>query len=254
MKKNYNQQVLRYDKYRMNLKEYFLYSLEAILLIGLVGYFFYRSIIMTLIFMPMVFMFLRIKQRDLANKRQLLLQMQFKDLLISVNSSIRAGYSLENAFCESYKDVSMFYGEDSIISREIANIRVGLSNGRTLISLIYELGKRSQVDDIKDFAEILTIGKRTGGNIGEILEAYIRVAEEKVSVLEEIETIISAKKYEQKIMNVVPFFIILYIELTTKGFFDCLYKGVAGKIIMTICLVLYIFSIYLSSKITKIDI
>lgn len=254
MKGNYNQQVLQYDKYKMNVREYFIYGIEAIILIGLFGYFFYRSVLITIIFSPISIVLVKIKQKELAHKRRLLLQMQFKDLLLSVKNSVKAGYSLENAFCESYRDISMFHGEESIISKEITNIKTGLRNSMSLTTLLYDLGKRSQIDDIKDFAEVLSIGKRTGGNIEEILDAYIRVAEEKVSVLEEIETIISAKKYEQKIMNMVPFFIITYIELTTKGFFNCLYKGIAGRIIMTICLIIYIFSIFLSSKITKIDI
>lgn len=254
MKKNYSRQELRYDRYKMSFREYILYGIQNIILIGLFGYFFYRSLIITLLAFPLVILLMKIKEKELINKRKVLLQIQFKDVLVSVNSSIKAGYSLENAFCESFKDISMFHGEDSVISKELLNIRNGLSNNRSLISMLYELGKRSGIEDIKDFAEVLSIGKKTGGNIGEILDSYIRVAEEKVSVLEEIETIISAKKYEQKIMNGVPFFIIFYIELTTKGFFNCLYQGLLGRIIMTMCLVLYLLSIYMSSRIVKIEI
>lgn len=254
MKRKCNQQVLQYEKYKLNQKEYILYGTESVLLVVLFGYFFYRSIFIILLSMPLVIILLSFKKRELASKRRMSLQMQFKDVLVSVNSSIKAGYSLENAFCESYKDIVMFYGESSPISKEIKNISNGLSNGQNLTSLLYDLGKRSKVSDIRDFAEVLSIGKQTGGNIGEILDSYIRVAEEKTSVLEEIETIISAKKYEQKIMNGIPFFIIFYIELTSKGFFNCLYENIAGRIIMTICLGVYLLSIYLSSKITRIDI
>lgn len=254
MWKNYSRQGLRYDKYSMSFKEYMLYGTQAIIMICLFGYFFYRSLIITVFAFPLIIVLMKIKETELINKRKVLLQIQFKDVLVSVNSSIKAGYSLENAFCESLKDVSRFYGEDSVIAKEILNIKNGLSNNRSLTSLLYELGKRSDTEDIKDFAEVLSIGKKTGGNIGEILDSYIRVAEEKVSVLEEIETIISAKKYEQKIMNGVPFFIIFYIELTTKGFFNCLYHGLPGRIIMTICLFLYLLSIYMSAKIVRIKI
>lgn len=254
MKKRCNRQVLAYDKYELSSKEYVLYGTESVLLITLFGYFFYRSILIIVLSMPLVIVLISFKKRELANRRRMSLQMQFKDVLVSVNSSIKAGYSLENAFCESYKDIVMFHGENSAISKEIKNIINGLNNGQNLTALIFDLGKRSKVNDIRDFAEVLSIGKQTGGNIGEILDSYIRVAEEKTSVLEEITTIISAKKYEQKIMNGIPFFIIFYIELTSKGFFDCLYQNIAGRIIMTICLAVYMLSIYLSSKITKIDI
>lgn len=254
MRINSKQQVLRYDKYDMSFQEYIMYGLEGTLLLALFGYFFYRSVLITIICFPIVLVFIRIKKRELCDKRKRELQIQFKDMLVSVNSSVRAGYSLENAFVESYKDMIMFHGEGSIIARENKNIIKGLKNGVSITDLITNLGERSRLSDIRDFAGILVIGKQTGGRLVQMLDSYIRVSEEKVCALEEIDTIITAKKYEQKIMNIVPFFIIFYVEMTSKGFFDVLYSGVFGRIIMTGCLFLYMGSVYLSSRITDIKI
>ena len=251
MMKSLKRQELQYDTYRMTCKELLYYGTEGLLLVCLFGYFFYRSVIITILGTPVIYIYIRIKCKELCKKRRNNLQIQFKDALISVNSSIKAGYSLENAFVESYKDMIEFYGQDSIVVKELAVIKNGLSNNQSLTKMLIELGRRSGIQDIRDFAGVLMIGKETGGNIGDIIDSFIKVAEERVAVLEEIETIISSKKFEQKIMNAVPFFIIFYIELTSKGFFDCLYNNPAGRIIMTICLVLYLVSIYMSGKITE---
>jgi len=238
----------------MTGKEYLICGLEGILMVGVFGYFFYRSIAITVLALPLSFFFIRYKEHELCEEKKFVLQMQFKDVLISVNNAIKAGYSLENAFIDSFNDMAMFYGEDSAIIKELHIIINGLKNNISLTVLITEFGNRSDIQDIKDFASVLSIGKQTGGNIGEILDSYIRVAEERVGVLEDINTIISSQKYEQRIMNIVPFFIIFYIELTSKGFFDCLYSGLSGRIIMTICLLVYILSVYLSSRIIRISI
>lgn len=252
MRKNLKHQALRYDKYEMSIKEYILYGFEGAMIISLFGYFFYRSVIIILLSLPLTVLYIRGKEKKLCEKRKRDLQIQFKDMLISVNGSVRAGYSLENAFVESYKDMVMYHGEGSIIAKENRNIINGLKNGISIIELIFDMGERSNLSDIKNFAGILSIGKRAGGRLSQILDEYIRVEEEKVSTLEEIETIISAQKYEQKIMNIIPFFIILYVEVTSKGFFNCLYSSFAGRLVMTGCLLLYLLSIYLSSKITDI--
>lgn len=254
MKRNLKQRASNYKKYKMTKNEYILFSLEGALLICLMGYFFYRSLLITVLCMPLIIVFLKIKEGELCEKRKNQLQIQFKDILVSVNTSVRAGYSLENAFRESYKDIVMFYGEDSIAADELRTIIRGLNNNVNITNLISDLGERSHVSDIRDFAGILVIGKKSGGKLPEILDSYIRVAEERVSVLEEIETIISSQKYEQRIMNCVPFFIIFYVESTSAGFFDCLYNGIAGRIIMTICLLLYISSVYAASKISNISV
>lgn len=254
MRKNSKRQALRYDKYDMSFKEYILYGLEGVLIISLFGYFFYRSVIITLFCLPMTVLFIRAKEKRLCEKRKRDLQIQFKDLLISINGSVRAGYSLENAFFESYKDMVMYHGEGSIIAKENKNIINGLKNNISITDLVSDMGERSNISDIKDFAGVLSIGKKTGGKLPQIMDEYIRIEEEKVSTLEEIETIVSAQKYEQKIMNIIPFFIILYVEVTSKGFFDCLYTSIFGRVVMTVCLLLYLLSIYLSIKTTDIKI
>jgi len=55
-------------------------------------------------------------------------------------------------------------------------------------------------------------------------------------------------------MNVVPFFIIFYISLTSKGFFDVLYHNPVGILIMTICMAVYLAAFLLSEKIVEIEV
>ena len=116
------------------------------------------------------------------------------------------------------------------------------------------MANRSGIKDISDFAGVLYIGKQTGGNINRIMESYINVIDEKVAVMQEIDTMVSAKRFEQKIMNMVPFLIIFYIELTSPGFFESLYHNLAGVVIMTVALAVYVFSVYMSEKIVDIKV
>jgi tight adherence protein B len=45
-----------------------------------------------------------------------------------------------------------------------------------------------------------------------------------------------------KIMNMMPFFIMAYISLTGRGYFDVMYHNLPGIIVMSVCLIVYIFS------------
>lgn len=254
MMKSSKQQVLNYKEYKMNIRETICSICEGMFIVALFGYFFYRSVIITVLGMPLVYFYIRWKKKRYCDKQKQDLQIQFKEALISIKGSLQAGYSLENAFCESYKDMAIFYGPTSIIARELKEIEKGLSNGNTINKMIFDLGERSGVEDIKEFAEVMIIGKQTGGNLLEIMDSFIIVLEEKVNVLQEIDAMVSARKFEQKIMDGVPFFIIFYLELTSKGFFSVLYEGIAGRIVMTICMLIYIASVYMSSRITDITI
>ena len=55
-------------------------------------------------------------------------------------------------------------------------------------------------------------------------------------------------------MRYIPFFIIFYISLTSKGYFKPLYHNILGWIIMTAGLAVYGIACRLSDRILDIDI
>ena len=169
-------------------------------------------------------------------------------------TSLKAGYSIENAFREAGKDMELLYGKKSLICLELKRIYKGLGNNIPLEKLIGRLGKESGNADIEEFAEVFAVAKRSGGNMTDIIGRTISVISRKMDVEKEIDVLISSKRLEAGIMNVVPFFIIFYISITSNGFFDPLYHNVVGVILMTICMVVYFAAYLLSEKIVNITI
>ncbi len=242
-----------YGVYIFNKKEWIVYSISGITIIGAIAYFFYRSIFACLFLAPVFPLFLKRKKKELAEKRRQELNMQFKDVVLSISANQKAGYSVENAFREAYRDMAMLYGRESHICRELSYIRKGLDNNAVLEKLLYNFGVRSHVPDILQFADVFLIAKRNGGNMTAILSETAETIEEKMLVDKEIQVLLSSKKMEQKIMNVIPFFIIFYISVTSKGFFDVLYHNPIGILIMTVCLLVYLTAYLISEKIVKIE-
>ncbi len=72
-----------------------------------------------------------------------------------------------------------------------------------------------------------------------------------MDIMREIRTSISARKYETRIMELVPFVIIVYLSLSSSGFLSSLYHGVTGTIVMTVCFALYVTGFLMAEKITK---
>lgn len=252
MSKSYGQPD--YSEYHFQTKERVLYILEGILLVVMIAYFFYQSWIACMCLMPVLVLFMREKKKDLAKRQKQELSRQFKDLILAVAANQKAGYSIENAFRESYKDMEMLYGKEGVICVEIRYIIAGLDNNVVLEKLIYNLGMRSGLPDIIQFADVFSIAKRSGGNMTDILQKTAAVIEQKTETDKEIQLMISAKKMEQKIMNMVPFLIIFYVSSTSKGFFDVLYHNMIGVIIMTVCLGFYVAAYLLSKRIVDIEV
>lgn len=252
MSKNYS--LPDYGDYHFSAKEGMLAVLESALLILAIGYFFYRSLIACVLLLPLFGFLMKEKKRDLSKKRRQELNVQFKDLVLTLSANMKAGYSVENALREAYRDMEPLYGMDSPIALEMRHMIRGMENNVVLERLLYDLGLRSHLPDIMQFADVFLIAKKSGGNLTEILEKTAAVIEQKIETDKEIQLMISAKKMEQKIMNLVPFLIIFYIGTTSKGFFDVLYHNLLGIVVMTVCLAFYGAAWRLSRKIVDIEV
>lgn len=243
-----------YAEYHFSFRERALALLEGALLVAAIGYFFYRSWFACLPLFPVLLLFVREKKKELAKKRRQELGIQFKDLVLALSANVKAGYSIENALRESYRDVELLYGADSPICLEVRHMMRGLDNNVMMEKLLYDLGVRSRLPDIMQFADVFLIAKKSGGNLTEILEKTAGVIEQKIETDKEIQLMVSARKMEQKIMNVVPFLIIFYIGTTSPGFFSVLYHNLIGVVVMTVCLLFYGAAYLLSRRIVEIEV
>lgn len=170
------------------------------------------------------------------------LTIEFKECILSVSTSLKAGYAVENAFLESRGDMKLLFGENSMIYNELELIRRGLVINITLEELLEDLADRSGSADIHQFAQIFVIAKRNGGNIPEIIRASSELIGMRIETRQEIRTVLSGRRMEQNIMKLMPFGILAYIGMSYSGYFDSLYHNVRGVMIMTMCLVIYIFA------------
>lgn len=247
--------MIDYSHYFFSLPELMRFVLEGVCALGMVSYLFYDSVIpFAILILPFLLFYLDKKQQNLCRKRKQTLNRQFREVILAVSSHLQAGFSIENAFYEAYRDIRLLYGKDSLMARELVWVLRRLENNEQLENVLMELAQRSDSDDICEFAGVFAIAKRGGGDIRSIISKTATIIGDKIEVKREVETILSEKKMEQNMMQCVPFFIIGYLSLTSRGYFDSLYHNLLGNLIMTGCLVVYIFACILADKILEIDI
>lgn len=247
------QESIDYREYCFTLKEELKCGLEGMLIVGVFSYFFYRSIWAFVVLLPTLFFYRKEKKRRLRADRVEKLEAEFKETLICVNINLQAGYSMENAFMESYKDMMNLYGKSGYMAAELMIMRKGMGNGMPLERLLWDLGNRCPGGEIQEFAEVFSIAGKTGGKWQDIMKKTVDIIRQKAEIKEEIQTLIHARKTESRVMCLVPFFILFYMNLTSEGYFDVLYHNAAGICIMSICLLLYLAAFFWAQKITEIS-
>lgn len=243
-----------YQTYRFSKKEKMLNVLVFLVLAGVISYLFYRSVIAFLLLLGLFPLFIKIRKEDGKKKRQQLLAEQFLSGMQSVSTALTAGYSVETAFEEALMELRNMYNEEALIVGEFRYIVSQLHMNRNLEELLCGLALRSGIEDIRDFADVFSAAKRTGGNLVSIIRNTILCVSQKEETRMEIQTCLSAKKLEQNIMSLVPCLILFYVQVMSPGFLDVMYHNAAGTIIMTICLLIYVGAWYWGRKIVDIEV
>ena len=215
------------------------------------AFFFYQSMLAVIPLSVVGILYFRMlgRQRVKKNKHRLLLE--FKECILSIATALRVGYAVENAFLESRNDMRMLFGVQSHIYQELELIRRGLVINITLEELLKDFAERSDCKEVQQFAEVFTIAKRNGGNLAEIIYSTSEIINRQIETRQEIQTLLSGREMEQRIMKLMPFGILIYIGMTYSGYFDSLYHNPQGIAIMTVCLAVYIVAYLLSDRIIE---
>ena len=240
-----------YTHYRFSVKEVLRYTAEGLLLGTGIVWLVYHSFMAAPLAAVAASAYLVMTNRRLCAERRKNLQYHFRDLLSSLHTAMAAGYSLENAVRSSSSDLEKLYGTEDDLVRETKDMLWQMDYQRPVEQLFLELGERSGVEDIRQFGEILMIAKRTGGNMDQVLESTWRNLSEKIDTAREIDALVAAKRYEQKLMSLMPAGVILYLKLSFPGFLDGMYGNPAGAAIMTACLGVYMGAFFLGRHMTE---
>lgn len=243
-----------YSCYRYRWQDWLQYGIGLLMKGMIICYLFYDSYQAVFLLFPFAFVdYQNLKKAKLKEqKRQLV--MQFKSMMNALVASLNAGYSLESAFSGVKKDLEPVYEKKAAIFEEIDGILAGLKVNIPLEKLLKDFGSRSGIEDIRNFANVVTAAKRSGGNLIHIMQKTMNSISDKLAVEEEIETLITGKKLEERIMMVMPYGIMFYLRWSNKEFFEVLYHNALGVMIMTAFLiVIYIADVW-AGKIMEIEV
>lgn len=252
--KTANYTAIDYGIYKMGPFEHAAALALSFSALFLVGYVFYQSAVLALLLTPFAFFYPKIRTKQIIAKRKRDLKLQFKDALQSLSSSLHAGSSFESAMRSAVADLMIQYEADSYIVVEFEIIIRKLESNETLEKAIADFAERSRLEEIQGFAEVLEICKRTGGNLITAIKSSTDIISDKIEVLNDIDSILAEKKLEQKILTVMPIALIFMLSASAKDFMQPVFTEAAGRVVMTISMILFVIAYFIAQKITDIEV
>jgi tight adherence protein B len=266
-----NMPAYNYKVYYMKFLEKILYFILAFVVGAAVGYLFYGGIgkddygdpttltwvlnitipaitgtVCGIVFIPM-------RTKQIIDKQRKKLNLQFRDMLESLTTSLGAGKNVVDSFRGVYEDLKMQYEEDAYILKELQIIISGMDNNIDIEDLLQDFGFRSGNEDIESFANVFRICYRKGGNIKDTIRNTHEILSDKMEISEDIETIVTSNKSEQKIMIAMPIGLIAIIKIMSPDF-AANFTTVTGIISTTVAIVMFIIAYFVGKIVLDIKV
>jgi tight adherence protein B len=244
-----------YRSYSMTASETRRYYLVACLGAAALGALFYHNLFAAAILACAALPCKKYYGAYLAARRRMELSVQFKDLLASLSSSFMTGRQMTEALSEAEKNLSIMYDDDAPIMNELRLINRRLTAGReSERDVLFDFAARSANEDIEGFVDVYFTCLTTGGDTIRAVRRASELIMDKLTVRNEIATLTSQKRFEARILAVLPPLILVFLQLSSPDYIAPLYGTPPGVLVMTMCLAVMGVAFYWSTKITDIEV
>ncbi len=240
--------------YKPDLKWWVIRILKLLVIGVVIGILFFDTFwVSPIVCILFSFLLLKEKKKYIATVKAEITK-EFKEFIIFLSGNVNAGYSLEKAVTKCISDLEQSNKDFKYLLPQLRRIQNGINLNIDTQTLLIAMGENLKVEDIIEFASLVSTAKHYGGDITRLIEQNRKSIENRMSVEAEIHTMISAKKLEGMIMIVMPFFIVGYMRFINPGYMDFMYENIVGRVVMWVALIVVVLMILSIEKIVKIEV
>lgn len=243
-------------KNHLTTKQYFMLFVPIGSAVFIVSLIFFRSIfsaiVLTFISSGMPYILSETKRK----KNKKLLNYQFREALRTLSASLKAGSSLRNGLRKTYDDLVRIYGDKSSkpIVDEFQIIAYELDLMLPVEEVLRNFETRADLEDISDFVNVAIMTKKQGGDLIKIIERVTTIISDRIEIEYEIETLVSGKKMEARLLTMLPVGMVLMLSVTSPQYMAPMYESTIGKLLMITAALLLIINYFVGRKIIDIEV
>ncbi|MBO7503907.1 MAG: type II secretion system F family protein [Clostridia bacterium] len=191
---------------------------------------FVMGLVMAGLMMPFV---IREAAANYVRKRQEKVEKQFLAGMQAVLSAISAGGSMEQAFQGLYEDYVRGGGADiGIIAEDINLINRNTLMNYSFYDELLLFAVKTESPDIISCAEAMASVGQKGGDMAFVIRNALANLRIKLETDAEIRQTLSLPKYNQKIITVMPFALVLLVRALSAEYAEILYTTRAGTAVV----------------------
>ena len=219
-----------------------------------IGWLYFRDIIGVVILLPFAVVLQMVNAKRLILKKDRTILSQFRDLLISVSSSLSAGATLEGGFRLAPSEMTLIWQDKSDLTDQIRIMLQKIAMSIPIEKAISEMADNLKLEECERFSEVVTICKHSGGNMVNAVRACANALTEKLDAMFEIDIILAQRRMERNILVCVPHSILLMLMLMSPDYISLLYTTPYGRVAAVLSLAFSGIAWVVSEKIVDVKV
>ncbi len=104
------------------------------------------------------------------------------------------------------------------------------------------------MEDVEDFTEFSELAERPAEIWFSAVNKAATVIGEKINIEREIKAMVMQKKYEGRIITIMPVAIILFLQIMSPDYLQVMYSTAAGRILMSLALAAIVIAYFYDRK------
>jgi tight adherence protein B len=185
-----------------------------------------------------------VRRRDLKHRRKM--DSQLADMIGMLANSLRAGFSIQQAVA------SVAEAKREPISGEMRRVARETALGIELTVALAHLNQRLQSKDFDILMTAISIHRRVGGNLAEVMDKISAVIRERVRLAGEIRTLTAQARASGYIVTALPFAVGGILSLISPGYEMPLFQSPVGWALIAIGMIMIGTGYGIIRKITNI--
>lgn len=186
--------------------------------------------------------------RTLKKQRLAKFNEQLEDALLSMSSSLKAGFSiaqaLENIASENRYPISF---EFTLLTQEL---RLGVQFDTAIRKMADRLGSQ----DFELVAVAIITARQTGGELTTVLEELAGVIRERMRIMQRVRALTSQGRMQAWLISSIPFVLMFAMVHLAPDMMDAFLGSVAGVVVLLAVGVMVVLGFLWIRKITTIDV
>jgi len=167
------------------------------------------------------------------------------DLIVN---ALRSGYSLEASFGLVAQELPQPLGPEFAIAFEEQNL--GLNMGQALENLNYRIPS----DDLKILTTAISIQKRAGGNLAEILDNISKMIRDRYRMRREVRILTAQGRFSGLVLVLLPIAFALIISVFNRDYIKILVDDPAGHYMVGVAVLLQIIGMLAIRRIIRLKV